>query len=708
MPRPCRVSPRWVFAVLAGLLCLASFARAEVLPLPALLEHAVLGASVRAADADLAALEALKQQREAEAGWQWFASASTGRYRELVTEDLIDDYYGRNLALGLRHPLLGSLHRQLALVRNVDSELQQQQARRELYRLEQRLALRSAYTDWWRAQQEQHWCRAFAGTAEQARRHLAERLRDGWLLASEAGLLDARWQALQRSCAGNPQLLDETRESLERLSGQTIGPQQEARAEALVLTVPPVEVWRQALETHPRLAQRREQLQRAEQNGKPPWYAAVESTFSLAQSYEDHSGSSKTGNGLVASISLSAPFDLQAYGRARGDEGLARLQSAQSLLDAERDQLRQGLVQALRAHRQAADELLLARQQLDAVTRAVQEQRLRQEGLVDQDFTAVLGSELEYGQAGLRLIAAWQNLWLREAALRLFTEAGPGNDALLGPATADWPGLGLEETAAPAPLRALATGARLWREGVYVWDSRRLLDPRTRADEWRALEAAGMQRILLGLSAAQLAEPQLQRRLATLLREARARRLEVVLLLGEPQWILPGSRQSLIDLLGRLSALPFDALHLDLEVEQLGWPVPAARLRDWTDTLTQVARSVPWPLEISSHPRWFAPPAAGHDCLPCRLQESGVRQVSLMIYSRNPEQSAGVAEDIARRWPGLAFRLAQSLEPQLSAAESWKGASLLQLKKLAGIWQKRLQAVSVTGIDWQDWSSFPH
>jgi len=178
--------------VLAGLLCLASFARAEVLPLPALLEHAVLGASVRAADADLAALEALKQQREAEAGWQWFASASTGRYRELVTEDLIDDYYGRNLALGLRHPLLGSLHRQLALVRNVDSELQQQQARRELYRLEQRLALRSAYADWWRAQQEQHWCRAFAGTAEQARRHLAERLRDGWLLASEAGLLDAR------------------------------------------------------------------------------------------------------------------------------------------------------------------------------------------------------------------------------------------------------------------------------------------------------------------------------------------------------------------------------------------------------------------------------------------------------------------------------------------------------------------------------------
>ena len=35
-----------------------------------------------------------------------------------------------------------------------------------------------------------------------------------------------------------------------------------------------------------------------------------------------------------------------------------------------------------------------------------------------------------------------------------------------------------------------------------------------------------------------------------------------------------------------LTTLPFAGLHLDLEVEQLGWPVPEARLRDWMDTLT--------------------------------------------------------------------------------------------------------------------------
>ncbi|WP_223940036.1 hypothetical protein, partial [Aeromonas caviae] len=40
----------------------------------------------------------------------------TGRYRELVTEEVRDDYYGRDLALGLRHPLLGSLKRQIATV----------------------------------------------------------------------------------------------------------------------------------------------------------------------------------------------------------------------------------------------------------------------------------------------------------------------------------------------------------------------------------------------------------------------------------------------------------------------------------------------------------------------------------------------------------------------------------------------------------------
>lgn len=336
---------RRVFLLL-GLLGLASSCLAEVLPLPALLDGANSTPLLRAAEAEGAALEALQRQREAEAGWQWFASAGTGRYRELVTEEVRDDYYGRDLALGLRHPLLGSLKRQQDALRSVEDQRQQQQARLQLARLEQRLALRSAYADWWRAQEELRWCDGIAEPARRAREQLAARLREGWLLASEARLQDGRWQALERRCAAAGPLLEETRYSLQSLSGQTIEPQSQAQTEALAASAQPLSAWLQQLERHPRLQERRGQLRQAERNRQSPWYAAVDLSFSVAQSYEDRSGGNEPGNGLVASISLSAPFDPLSYGQARGDEGAARHQMALAQLDAERERLVQGLGQA--------------------------------------------------------------------------------------------------------------------------------------------------------------------------------------------------------------------------------------------------------------------------------------------------------------------------------------------------------------------------
>ena len=82
--------------------------------------------------------------------------------------------------------------------------------------------------------------------------------------------------------------------------------------------------------------------------------------------------------------------------------------------------------------------------------------------------------------------------------------------------------------------------------------------------------------------------------------------------------------------------------------------------------------------------------------------------VVLMIYTRNAERSAELAEQIAQRWPALNFRLAQSVEPQLSAEESWAGVPARQLQQQVERWRVRLQPVGVTGIDWQDWSYYPH
>src|SRR5256886_17253855 len=47
------------------------------------------------------------------------------------------------------------------------------------------------------------------------------------------------------------------------------------------------------------------------------------------------------------------------------------------------------------------------------------------------------------------------------------------------------------------------------------------------------------------------------------------RGFKVELLLAEPSWILPARRSELLAIIGRLKAVPYDGLHLDLEPAQL-------------------------------------------------------------------------------------------------------------------------------------------
>ncbi|MEE9103183.1 TolC family protein [Pseudomonas nitroreducens] len=694
-------------SLLLGSLLLASgLSQADVLPLSRVLDSVDDSAVLQANAADLRALDALKEQREAEAGWQWFGSGSAGHYRELVTEDEIDTYYGRNMALGLRHPLLGSLRRQVQAVSAVELEQQRQQSRRLLHKAEQRLALRSAYADWWRAEEESRWCQALLPDAASARERLALRERQGWLLPSQARLLDGRWQTLQRRCESSARLMDDTRESLAELSGLDITASQQARAEALAAQVQPLTSWRQALEGHPRLQERRDELRLAEQNRKSPWYDSIDSSFSVAQSYENRSGATSSGNGLVASLNFSAPFDLMSYGQARGREGEARHQAALARLNAERQQLLQDLGKALQGQRQAVENLEREREQLAVSSVALREQRLRADRSAEGSLAEVQAVELERYDNGLRLIAAWHAAWLREAALRMFVDDDQALSPLLGVQNLSWqPPAGAQ---ANAPAKASPARESAWNQGVYLWKSQALLQPETRRAELNALRSAGMQRLYVGLDARQVADmPTLRKQLQGTLADARAQGMQVVLLLGDPAWLSASGRKDLLALLGQLREVRFDAVHLDLEVEQLGWPVPDSRLRDWLDTLGAVARLDYWPLELSSHPRWFAEPASG-TCVPCALPQRGVRQVSLMIYTRNPERSAELAQSIARRWPELRFRLAQSVEPQLPAEESWAGASSTQLRQQVERWRTRLQSAGVSGIDWQDWSHYPH
>jgi hypothetical protein len=245
-----------------------------------------------------------------------------------------------------------------------------------------------------------------------------------------------------------------------------------------------------------------------------------------------------------------------------------------------------------------------------------------------------------------------------------------------------------------------------WSQGTYIWDSKSLLDPQQREGELRELRRAGMTELMVGLSGSQVkAGAVTQRQLKELIDRAHHLGFRVQLLLGDPEWILPSGRQGLLALIRLYRNLPFDGLHLDLEVEQLGWPVPPQRLRDWISTLEAAAQLSPWPVNLSSHPRWFETTDTKSPCIPCAIRPS--QQVSLMIYTRNPQRSAARALAIARRWPKLRLRLAQSVEAGLEPGLSWQGSTAGALQVQVQRWRQQLGPDGVGGIDWQDWQAYP-
>lgn len=670
--------------------------RAEPLPLAELLAQAAAAPVLRQGDAELEALQAATAQRRAEAGWQLFGSASAGSYRELGEEDARDDYSGRRLALGVRHPLLGSLHRRLAQVQAALHGEEAQRLRLAVLRAEQRLQLRSAYADWWRVEEERALCRGIRAAAGEALPALEARTASGWMLASEAALLRERWSRLERRCADADDKRALARDWLGELVGRPLPADALPAADALASRPQPWPQWQQVLARHPRVAERQNRLAAAGQQRELPWYAALESTVSLGRGFERRSRLAEEGGDWAVSLDVSAPFDVLDYGRAQRQEQEARYRAAQAALEAERHALGRELLRAWREHREALEGLQWQRERLDS--RRLRQAERRQRSQLDGE-DGVLSrqvADLDHGEALLERVAAWHALWLSEAALQLFVEDDPAAASLLGESRTHWQD---EPDSAPVPAG--------WSQGVYIWDSRALLDARRRAGELDALQRAGMQRLYLGLSAEQVASlPALRQSLHGLLRDSRERGMQPVLLLGDPHWLLPGGRNALQRLLEDLAGLPFAALHLDLEVEQLGWPVPEQRLRDWLDTLALAARASDWPLEVSSHHRWFAE-RSGEVCVPCALPQLGVGQVSLMIYTGNPARSAELAAAIARRWPALRFRLAQSIEPQLPASESLAGRSAAELQRQAGRWRARLEPAALAGIDWQAWSHYP-
>lgn len=268
-------------------------------------------------------------------------------------------------------------------------------------------------------------------------------------------------------------------------------------------------------------------------------------------------------------------------------------------------------------------------------------------------------------------------------------------------------------TAAPPPAAASRAVARARGKGgddmaVYVWDTRELFGKlQNRERYWKLLQRLSIDRLLISLDAAQIAE--LRQRPAPLtgfLQNARKRGVKVELLLGEPTWIEPKGREQLVELISALWDFPFDGLHLDIEPDQIyKQPLSREQFDNWVKSMTAAAKASPWPTAISVHPRYFRDEPYKGWGLGERLREGGIQEVTLMIFNSKPDNVANVAAPILAASPQLRFRVAQSVEPQLDATESHAKKTRADFENSMGRLQQLLRPqANADGIVVQAWA----
>lgn len=233
-------------------------------------------------------------------------------------------------------------------------------------------------------------------------------------------------------------------------------------------------------------------------------------------------------------------------------------------------------------------------------------------------------------------------------------------------------------------------------DGIYAWKSAVIQDKNSRDRLLSSANQYGISRIYLGLNAHQVRDDgHFSVSLRDFISLAKARNVDVWLLLGDPGWLSPDERHKLVDIVRRFEPVPFDGIMLDLEVEQIAFPVKPETLVQWVDTVEAVTHATKKPVSIASHWRWF-----GNDspvCMSCEFSDIGIREISLMVYTTNIDRAVEVTQNAALP-NGLKIRLAQSIEPTLEASESW--AKVPPTVRKGRIYQLKRRIMD-TPIDWQ-------
>ena len=679
-----------------ALACIASRAAFALPPLEQLEARAALSPAAQLADRAYAAESASLRADRIGLGVSAFGDIGAAHNHDII--DPIHSYaYNQAMGgAGLSLPLLGS---RLQLESGLDdrrAQLAQLEARRQLAQREIVGRLRKAYASYWQAQRLGMLAESYLADEPRVDRALALRTRAGLTLDSDrlellSGFAVARRDEAESTLARADELALMTDLTGLQLDGGT----------AVRPIVPADCIARDSAQadwadTDPELVALRKTLavREADPRGSP--FYPVQSNIQLSFQTQDQLTTGRHGGSAALVWWFQVPVGYGSQRRLLSEAASAEVSSARLEYQLRRQELaeqRSALIAKLDLLRQARE---VATARLAAADAAVGERTLRAQKLDGDVLERLQQAQVARYAAATELVRAetalveWYGDWARFDTARC-TAADAGST-------------GPQADSATTPHDPKDDSRRRDR-ALYVWKSVQWL---TESDDagvdakFAALRAAGVTRILVSLDAAQmaraLADPAA---LADAVRRTHQHGFSVALLLGDPHWILVDDRPALIRIVTGLKSVPFDALHLDLEPEQLGEPPERtpALLGSLADTLAAATLASPWPIGISIHPRDLDVPVDGtpFGVLLGRLRVSP----TLMIYVSNPDRAVAIAAPLLRRFTDLTFRVAISLEDSLPRAESLRAFPDSERGRRIERMESRLTAPNFAGLSFE-------
>lgn len=726
----------------AVLLVLPGLLQAQaVIGLPEL-EHDLLDQPAMMQAAAYAASYGGSGEPNAAWGWRLFGAAGASQEKEPQVGAPSRDYHAMDAELGVLYPLLGTREREKATLRA--SDVQAVNGRIDaLLRAEQKMQLlRESYITYWASQQKRALTRSYLAESDRFASIMDARRKSGLLRESDKQEGMLAFAEAKR----NGGVFETNARTADGILRQIV-PQLPAQWTA---QRPPLLQIEGMKPTHVADRQEKEILgiigeQRTALTGsKRAW--PVDSDVSLSYRLRDESDAgTPLGGGVGVRWRFSVPLGSNSTATAQRRMYETEMRRTQS--EIEMRQAQQTLVwqRALDDYRRQRASLRYAHERLDATARQEKEDSKRANllsGVAGDALQRWQDSRYALYQRGLEVIEVQESLLLAQARLASgISDAGTVDSSL----EAEWAALdrGLGQFAMIAVVSAaganamanvvqpqadsrvvpgategdgllLAAGAAAgkapaWR--FYAWKAAPIFAGQGQA-MFNAMPAGAQ--IWLSFSAAEITQlAATDSKPAGVFRqwmaEARKQRRPVHLLLGDPEWLKPGTGKSLLDVITKVVAYGFDGIHLDLEPDQLAEAKKARAplLKAMAERVREVREATQLPVAVSLHWRDAMPDAPV--CLLCMLRDAGISEVTLMVYSSNPAAVAERVRPIFKAYPTLHFSVAQSVEPAsvLSAAESHASLGKKQFQKnMQQLNAALLAQPNYVGIAVQGWDDY--